>query len=650
MKIKVAIDDPQSMAQSGESILRSLQNKTLSRADIIVRESIQNALDAAIEGTDVTDVDFTLGKFASSDLNDQFEQISAALNNKFIGQQEFLAISDRNTVGLVGDYRSSDPEVLDKSNFQKLVFDIGNNQQAEGAGGSWGMGKTSYFSIGVGIVVYYTRIRLSDGRYEERLIASLIENPKKEDRLLKSSRRGIAWWGDHLENDRLFPVTDHKRISDFLSIFGLESYTDDETGTTIVIPYLRTNLINEDQSVPWEKSFGESIAMAVQRWYAPRLLNPVYHEVTGKSILRCKFNGRNLALEMVPTFIFMQRLYNAALTGRVDEIEPKIEVHEVILPRGFEKNNRQAGRIAYMIPTTEDLEMNRTMFSPTTYITSDESDDKQVSKILGISRMPGMVVKYDINGKWTTGCKTDNGNLLVFFVPKSDQRMYKKLRNQGIENFEQYLRASERADHADWDDAFGETIIKRVVSLTAETLSSSINNNNKSDETHLSDRLARKMGRLLLNPLKGSSGTKAEQSKKKNSKKGLASHTRTSFIKIISSEPLADNRIDVEYEGYIKNTAEITLIVQTQDGRLTQQQWQKFFKDLPFPVKIIGFSMEDAALNKSVSDYSICVETDKPTTIHGTIMLQINSTEYDVSLAVMQTKEHRKRGEVSGKQ
>ncbi len=638
MEIKIASDDPQSMAQSGESILRSLQNTNFSYANIIVRESIQNALDATIKGRKITNVDFKLGDFEAKELSSNFEQVEDLLNERFSGKQEFLAISDHNTVGLTGDYRSSSQEILDKSNFQKLVFDIGNNQQAEGAGGSWGMGKTSYFRIGVGLVIYYTRVKLTDGEYEERLIASLIENPKNSERLLKSSRRGIAWWGDHLEDDRLMPITDHKRIAEFLNIFGLKSYSSDDTGTTIIVPYLKKDLSDASQEIPWEKSFEGSIAMAVQRWYAPRLANHVYYETTGRSALSCTLNGRNLALEMVPTFYFMQRLYNAALTGRPDDRKPAIQVQDVILPRGFEKNHMSAGRVAYMMPSIEDLEMDKDKSSPVSYVTSDLSDDEKTNRILGIARMPGMVVKYDVNGKWTAGCKADNANLLAFFVPKSDQRMYKKLRDQGIDNLEQYLRASEKADHADWYDAFGESIVKRVAALTAETLSSLIGNNGKNDETHISDRLARKMGRLLLSPLKGSSGTKA---KTENKARSAIHRRKNSFIKILDSEPIAGNKISIEYEGSVENSADLLLTVQTQDGKLTQKKWQNYFKDIPFPVKIIGFSMDDADLKKTVSDYSISLAPKDATEIHGKLELQINSTEYDVSLALVQEKDQK---------
>src|SRR5699024_5022913 len=100
------------------------------------------------------------------------------------------------TTGLTGEYLSNDIDVLNNSNFHKLVFGIGKNQSKEGAGGSWGLGKTSYFRMGIGVVIYYTRIETDNG-YEERLVASLIESPKKNERILPGSDRGIAWWGTY---------------------------------------------------------------------------------------------------------------------------------------------------------------------------------------------------------------------------------------------------------------------------------------------------------------------------------------------------------------------------------------------------------------------------------------------------------------------
>ncbi|WP_259341008.1 hypothetical protein [Mammaliicoccus sciuri] len=230
------------MSQDGDAILRSLQNKSLPVIDLLVRESLQNSLDATLEGKNETKVDFKLGNFDSVSLARHFEGISEELSNRFDGDEEFIAIKDRNTTGLTGDYRASDAVTANKSNFFKLVFGIGKNQEAEGAGGSWGLGKTSYFRLGIGIVIYYTRVKVDNG-YEERLIASLIESPKQKQRLLPENGRGIAWWGEFEDENpsQLLPITDEEEINEFLDIFKIDRYKNEETGTTIIVPYLGRN-------------------------------------------------------------------------------------------------------------------------------------------------------------------------------------------------------------------------------------------------------------------------------------------------------------------------------------------------------------------------------------------------------------------------
>ncbi|MFQ3872565.1 hypothetical protein [Staphylococcus sp. Mo2-1] len=133
MKIKNAVNDVQSMSQDGDAILRSLQNKSLPVLDLLVRESLQNSLDATLPDMEETKVNFKLGNFNSPSLARYFEGISETLNERYSGNEEFIAIKDSNTSGLTGDYRATDASIANKSNFFKLVFGIGKNQEAEGA-------------------------------------------------------------------------------------------------------------------------------------------------------------------------------------------------------------------------------------------------------------------------------------------------------------------------------------------------------------------------------------------------------------------------------------------------------------------------------------------------------------------------------------
>jgi len=84
LNIKLAPEDSQSMAQDGYSILRSLQNKSLPMVDLLVRESIQNSLDATITGQDIryTLVDYTVGDFDSREFSSLFELVGSKIHQR----------------------------------------------------------------------------------------------------------------------------------------------------------------------------------------------------------------------------------------------------------------------------------------------------------------------------------------------------------------------------------------------------------------------------------------------------------------------------------------------------------------------------------------------------------------------------------------
>lgn len=94
-EIKNAPNDLQSMAQDGDAILRSLQNKSLPIVDLMIRESLQNSLDATLPNVENTIVDFNIGKFNSHELSAHLEGIENKLNERYEGFEDFISIGDK---------------------------------------------------------------------------------------------------------------------------------------------------------------------------------------------------------------------------------------------------------------------------------------------------------------------------------------------------------------------------------------------------------------------------------------------------------------------------------------------------------------------------------------------------------------------------
>ena len=199
--MRIEIAEPGRMTQSGSSLLKLIQNNKTPVLDLLVRESVQNSLDAHKADAKSVTVEYLTGTFSSRKLSGELEGITAALIKRFPSDKcQYLAICDSNTVGLTGEMDVQNVRGNNYGNLLKLVYEICKPQEAEGAGGSWGLGKTVYFRIGIGLVIYYSRIDDGNGKYSSRLAASYVENETSPDAMIPEykgmTRRGIAWWGE----------------------------------------------------------------------------------------------------------------------------------------------------------------------------------------------------------------------------------------------------------------------------------------------------------------------------------------------------------------------------------------------------------------------------------------------------------------------
>lgn len=668
MQIKHAINDVQSMSHDGGKILQSLQNNYLPLIDIVVRESIQNSLDASVKDAHSAIVNFKIDKFSSEKLAPLFEEIDYKLLELYPEYQDFLAISDKNTYGLTGNYTSEDIKVLDNSNFHKLVFGIGKNQNQEGAGGSWGYGKTSYFRLGAGIVIYYTRIKV-DGKYEERLISSLIEDPTKKVRLLEKNDRGIAWWGElSTENDRIYPITDSQRIKEILNIFGLENYKDTETGTTIIIPYLHKDEKEEvDQDAlkfPWEDTYEDAISMAVQRWYFPRIWNEQYREVYDSTFLECKVNNNVIhqALEFEPVFKIYQELYTSALLGKATEMN--INVQPINMGRNALEDSKEAvGFIAFREVSHEELEMispnNKQPGLAYLGVKDRSLIENSMPKVIAYCRKPGMVIEYDINGSWANGnvVLKENHILLGFFVPNSNALLSENFRKAGYENLESYLRSIETSDHANWEDDVNITIVKRIRERTNQAITNAYQDDKESEYTSATSGLSRKFGAILLPPKNFGKTSAHKKDGGKTPGEPGSSKTRGADISVIRTNHKNEKNVEVEFRAFIKKESEnhVYLQVLTQDQRMDAKAWLKAIgSSVAFPFHISDLHVnkideesldlpyseitKDGIFFKLDSDDSgallITSELLTDTVIEGVLALEIDSNRYIPNIAI----------------
>lgn len=524
MKIEIAV--PNHYSQSGKSLLRLIQNNDMPTLDLLVRESIQNSLDAWNKEKKSKNVllEINVGQFFSNDLAYELDGITNGLIRRYGDDlKDFIAISDSNTYGLTGEIEDPDGD----GNLQKLIYQICKAQEGEGAGGSWGIGKTVYFRVGMGLVIYYSRVQLENGNYQSRLAASLVEDESGADTLIPQYKdfkpRGAAWWGKKVAENATVPITDDKEINCILSIFGLKPYEGDKTGTTVIIPYVDQKRLLHDNmvdyydsldnklSIVWRKQIADYIKIAIQRWYAPRLNNMNYPY---GPYLRVKINGEDLG-GMEPTdggiepfFQFVQALYNRASVGQQicgDILSDKEYNVETIKVRNVFVDGECSGKVSFVKVSKADLGMIPPLnkYAPLVYINKEDYGKDANKPIVCFTRRPGMIVSYENVSEWTDGIPSVDKEhyIIAVFVLNSENKL--KDEYTGI-SLDEYVRQSELADHTSWSDINIKSknlrIVSRIKKNTASKVGKAFEEKVVETKTDINSGYSRYFGEMLLPP------------------------------------------------------------------------------------------------------------------------------------------------------
>jgi len=613
MKIEVAQHDR--MTESGSSLLRLIQNQNIPVLDLLVREAFQNSLDACNtkRAQNTVKINMSCKWFVSGELNKHFEGITDKLNERYPSSQRFkcIVVEDQGTVGLTGPVTYDEVRNNDFGNCLKLIYEISKPQTKEDAGGSWGLGKTVYYRVGMGLVIYYSRIRLPYGKYESRLAACLVENEKKKNTLLPSDnsvKRGIAWWGAEKGfwgKKYTVPITNEKEIKKILDVFKIHPYSDNETGTTIIIPYINEHALLKETyesdgiRPPWTYSIEEYLRVSVQRWYAPRINNPDYD---GSSMTVWIGDSMIKPTEMLPFFRIVRELYIYQSQNKLppdnylDSVNADIH-KENIQVRGI-LTTSSAGAVVYTKLSASQLRMTPpdNNMSPYTQISNDEVGMEQGNiPIIMYTRKPGMIVGYDYSGPWTSRIPRTAGDeyIIGLFVANS-ANTFKDLKNKETGRnltVEEYLRQCEKADHAAWADKSidgnNTKLVLRIQNGVNTKISSEYRNTSQIVITKRNLGLGHALAKFLL-PAKGFGNDPTMPSKppvqpggQKGKRKALMS---IEGEPIYNAESFTMNFVLTQYIS----CCNISLQITTDYSRINADTWeQETEKPFPFSLKEI---------------------------------------------------------------
>lgn len=511
-------------------VLRTLEGTDLQILDILVRESIQNSLDAFKNTRTSVSVDFSLKEMSLKPVCSIFdESTKSRLLKKFSDKDacKVLSIKDTGTTGLSGDYSDKNSKIY------KLVGDIGRAQESEGAGGSWGLGKTCYYHMGTNIVGFYSRSLDGQNKIRSSLCFGYIEDERKSNRLIKKTPTGIAWWGD----GEGAPIHNQRTIDSILSKFGVCPFKEDETGTCIIIPFFgqaeSAHILSGPVPETWEEEESEYLKVAIQRWYSNRLM-----KTEKRSRLVAKVNGEELD-DLLPAFSLLTQLKgivdnfkrhtSTATTGglmlKKDKDDPlgwSIDERENARPKAYIKSiniqnlrdsvtggRAPAGWITAMHLNEKDLRMlaPHNEPSPHKHIFGSYEEPDEMLPIVAMSRGPQMIVAYNTD-EWRRGLKMDSQGeyLLALFVLNSDAEL-----GCGT-SLEEYIRSIENPTHTDWKDSKPSSVHKRIPINIRNGVVSALRNvffneNTILDNESSASYIRTLLGKNLLPPDFGNEGT-----------------------------------------------------------------------------------------------------------------------------------------------
>ncbi|MCS7258845.1 MAG: hypothetical protein NZ601_05745 [candidate division WOR-3 bacterium] len=200
-------------------------------SEVLVREIVQNSLDARISNDDIVKVIFTLGEVREEEISDFLKGLEPHLNAaKFNYDKrdkiQFVAIEDFNTTGLDGDTGETN-RPTSRSNFYNFWWCEGRSLKTGKERGRWGLGKTTLHIASELRSFWGLTVRADDKR--QLLMGKAL---LKTHRLVNDA---YSYYGYFVADEKEYrPINDSSIINNFKKRFLLRR--DNEPGFSIVIP------------------------------------------------------------------------------------------------------------------------------------------------------------------------------------------------------------------------------------------------------------------------------------------------------------------------------------------------------------------------------------------------------------------------------
>lgn len=407
-----------------------------------VRETLQNANDAGIEGGRPVEVIFRFLRLTGDELDSfkealQWDELKDHLDGAKGGDHSLrleqflehieekdelliLLVEDRHTKGLTGT------ETEDKSNYTALVRDMQISHKDESAGGSHGVGKTVLWAFsGISTVLFTSIPSSTDGQEPPRFIGRTVLPDHRENGTLYE---GLGWFGvdgspsAELERPASAWNGEAEALTEALQI---DSYDNSTTGTSAAVLGFSSPL---GEIAPDIEEVAADFERAAVKYFWPAI---EYGHLSVKIQTPDDEEPQAVSPANVPEIQPFRTAFNQHFADTNTELAAPGDVVEHGIE--FDPANKRDGT------STEAGEVNLVARLPM------PSDSDELVNNVAMFRGAGMVVDYrDMSG-------AVSGNDFHAILAAGQARSWGTSETtEADKDIEEFLRTAEPAAHQDW--------------------------------------------------------------------------------------------------------------------------------------------------------------------------------------------------------
>jgi hypothetical protein len=227
---------------------------TLTDVSALVRESIQNSLDARLDDSKPVRVVFTLGqKLSGSGHNRYFDGLQGHLDAVFgkdkavnlDSSMNYLLVEDFNTTGLTGASNKAEVPSGTKPSDSSYIFFIhieGEGSKGDGKRGKWGVGKIVFPRMSAAKSFFAFSTRSAENAPDGRTTICIGQSILKFHDFKNERVQPDGWFGT--STDEVFKPLDDDSTKEFAKFWNLTR--GHETGLSIVIPYVNESVTQNE--------------------------------------------------------------------------------------------------------------------------------------------------------------------------------------------------------------------------------------------------------------------------------------------------------------------------------------------------------------------------------------------------------------------